>query len=327
VALTVGPAAALPPGTAPTTGQNLTVPAGATSASDYQLTLSTGNNFCPGDGLAGFRWATYMVPASVDAATLTYTPAGPSAGTGVFAQPLFSSAGSPQVAKTPGIGDGLISGIPANFSMASIAGLPVPNGVYKIGFACYKAGVTERYWQSTITVSGSTATSFNWVKGSVPGAPTGLTATGASADGGQITGTLVAPAGAGPCPQTTRGSPDFASSSITGTSPPGPFKCGSTTCRTNAAATPASNAFPPRSRMDIPTAVAIQCVVVTTPNVPSISGRVVKGLGLTKDMRGRPRGLLSGMRQLIMRTKRPKGGFRFVSPASGQRSSAVMTTP
>ena len=30
----------------------------------------------------------------------------------------------------------------------------------------------------------------------------------------------------------------------------------------------------------MPTAVAIQCVVVTTPNVPSISGRVVKVLGL-----------------------------------------------
>ena len=30
----------------------------------------------------------------------------------------------------------------------------------------------------------------------------------------------------------------------------------------------------------MPTAVAIQCVEVTTPKVPSISGRVVKGLGL-----------------------------------------------
>ena len=30
----------------------------------------------------------------------------------------------------------------------------------------------------------------------------------------------------------------------------------------------------------MPTAVAIQCVEVTTPKVPTISGRVVKGLGL-----------------------------------------------
>src|SRR3954447_11579325 len=34
----------------------------------------------------------------------------------------------------------------------------------------------------------------------------------------------------------------------------------------------------------MPTAVAIQCVEVTTPNVPSISGRVVNGFGLRKFM-------------------------------------------
>ncbi len=37
-----------------------------------------------------------------------------------------------------------------------------------------------------------------------------------------------------------------------------------------------------RSSTPIPTAVAIQCVEATTPKVPSISGRVVKGSGLTK---------------------------------------------
>src|SRR5438309_10377617 len=65
-----------------------------------------------------------------------------------------------------------------------------------------------------------------------------------------------------------------------GTSPPGPFKCGSTTCSVNAVATPASNALPPFSSVAIPTAVAIQWVEVTTPKVPSISGRVVNGSGL-----------------------------------------------
>src|SRR5674476_65503 len=65
-----------------------------------------------------------------------------------------------------------------------------------------------------------------------------------------------------------------------GTSPPGPFRCGSTTCSVNAAATPASKALPPFSRVAIPTAVAIQWVDVTTPKVPSISGLVVNGSGL-----------------------------------------------
>src|ERR671913_1785488 len=67
---------------------------------------------------------------------------------------------------------------------------------------------------------------------------------------------------------------------MTGTSPPGPFRWGSTTCSVKAVATAASKALPPRSSMPMPTAVAIQWVDATTPKVPSISGRVVKGLGL-----------------------------------------------
>ena len=38
----------------------------------------------------------------------------------------------------------------------------------------------------------------------------------------------------------------------------------------------ASKAFPPFSKIDIPTAEAIQCVLVTTPKLPVISGLVVK---------------------------------------------------
>src|SRR5664279_4216817 len=91
---------------------------------------------------------------------------------------------------------------------------------------------------------------------------------------------MVARAGAGPCPQITSVRPRLVSWTMIGTSPPGPFKCGSTTCSVNAVATPASKALPPFSRVAIPTAVAIQCVEVTTPNVPSISGLVVNGSGL-----------------------------------------------
>src|SRR3954451_9523884 len=69
-----------------------------------------------------------------------------------------------------------------------------------------------------------------------------------------------------------------------GTSPPGPLRCGSTTCRVKAVATPASKAVPPFSREAIPTAVAIQCVEVTTPNVPSSSGRVVNESALILPM-------------------------------------------
>src|SRR6202048_685326 len=91
---------------------------------------------------------------------------------------------------------------------------------------------------------------------------------------------MVAPDGAGPWPQITSVRPRLVSCTMIGTSPPGPFKCGSTTCSVNPVATPASNALPPFSKMLIPTAVAIQWVEVTTPKVPSISGLVVNGLGL-----------------------------------------------
>src|SRR6478609_9073876 len=91
---------------------------------------------------------------------------------------------------------------------------------------------------------------------------------------------MVAFAGAGPCPQITSVRPRLVSWTMIGTSPPGPFRCGSTTCSVKAVATPASKALPPFSSVPMPTAVAIQCVEVTTPKVPSISGRVVNGLGL-----------------------------------------------
>src|ERR1700751_1922440 len=96
---------------------------------------------------------------------------------------------------------------------------------------------------------------------------------------------MVAFAGAGPWPQITSVLPVRASLRMTGTSPPGPLRCGSTTCSVKAVAAAASKALPPFSSTPMPTAVAIQWVEVTTPNVPSISGRVVKGFGLMFFMR------------------------------------------
>ena len=161
-------AAALPPGTAPTAGQTLSVTSGD-ATSDWKLTLTSPNNTCPGDGLASFRWSTFMVPASVDAATLTWNASGPVPPAGLTAvYPLFSNTGSPQIQKTPSIGDALITGVPAFFDFAAISALSVPNGDYKIGFACHKSGQTERYWQTLITVSGSTATGFNFAVSTPP---------------------------------------------------------------------------------------------------------------------------------------------------------------
>src|SRR5215472_2058163 len=65
---------------------------------------------------------------------------------------------------------------------------------------------------------------------------------------------------------------------MAGMSPPGPFRCGSTTCRVNPAATAASKALPPRSSTAMPDALASQCVDATMPKLPCSSGRVVNSL-------------------------------------------------
>src|SRR5215468_438580 len=118
---------------------------------------------------------------------------------------------------------------------------------------------------------------------------------------------MVAPAGAGPWPQMISGFPFRTSKRITGTSPPGPFRCGSTTCSVNAVATAASNALPPLSRMPMPTAVAIQWVEATTPKVPSISGRVVNGFGLMlAAMSGTSRAVFLWLRGAVQHSRHRK---------------------
>src|SRR5207248_6436472 len=98
--------------------------------------------------------------------------------------------------------------------------------------------------------------------------------------------------GAGPCAQSTTGS-EPAGQRIAGRSPPGPFRCGSTTCSVKPAATAASNALPPCSSTAIPAAEASQWVEATIPKVPRSSGRVVNT----------PRGYVSGTNQTA-----PSGG-------------------
>src|SRR5262245_52538918 len=137
---------------------------------------------------------------------------------------------------------------------------------------------------------------------------------------------MVAPAGAGPCPQitSTLSLPLRTSCRITGTSPPGPLRCGSTTWSVKAVATAASKALPPRSRIPMPTAVAIQWVEVTTPKVPSITGRVVKGLGLMLPAMGSC-ALYSWRRHLITGSGPDQPALRASSmPRKGNNQSTIL---
>lgn len=165
-------AQALPAGT-PAAGAGVLSPLSGTNSTSFAFAPPVGS-VCPGDGVAGYRWTTFMVASSVDPATLTYTSSGPVSQGGAYSLPLFNTSGSPQTAKTPGLGTGLLTPIPAALDFVNVT-MPVPNGAYNIGYACTlaTAGVTNttKFWVTPITISNSTATTFNWAFGAAPAAP------------------------------------------------------------------------------------------------------------------------------------------------------------
>ena len=147
----------------PTAGQPL---ARGGSATVFALTPPVGAS-CTGDTVSGeYGVHSYIVPASVDPATLTFGPQGPlPAGTGAnLRQPLFSGAGSPIVDKTTAVasipgGPGLLTGMPtSSFGVFGAAGPQVvPAGTYNIGFACTRglpsATQLDKYWNAQLTFS------------------------------------------------------------------------------------------------------------------------------------------------------------------------------
>lgn len=167
--------AAGPPGTltlSPLSGVStgtfsLAVPAGAA------CTNSGGNN-------PSYKWQTYMISSAVDASTLKYLATGPSLNAaGTYASPLYDSLGNPVVnvgaQSTP---LGAVTGIPSlsfdvNANNAGANGVAVTAGSYKLGIICTTGGNIDasNYWETLITVSNVTATSFNYQFGAAPAAP------------------------------------------------------------------------------------------------------------------------------------------------------------
>lgn len=132
-------------------------PSTGTSATVFTA-LPPAPSFCPGDGVAGYRLNSFVTPVANDPATLKYDSNGP-IGTNTY--PLVDQFGSPFLAALPGLGDGLVTGVPS-FSFAAFAGAGLPAGNYFIGIACTlaTAGVTNTvtYFSTTVTlgVDGST---------------------------------------------------------------------------------------------------------------------------------------------------------------------------
>ena len=191
-------AAPLSAGASPTAGQTLSVLSG-NQITPFTFSY-TGDNSCEGDSATdGFRVNSFMVPGSVDVSQLIYTAGGPIAPDGVtFARPLFSDASNaPQFGRNTAPTTGVITGgnllQPLSFAALAAGGIAVPDGAYKIGLACTLFGATEQYWQSLITVSGSTSDpmAFEWAFGTVPPAPVlGALTVGV----GTVTGTFTAAA-------------------------------------------------------------------------------------------------------------------------------------
>lgn len=166
-------AGALPAGTAPTAGFAI-VPSSGDSATEISFNLTSPNNACPGDSATGdFRWQTYMVPASVDAATLTYNSNSgviPPAGV-TFAGPMYAFTGQdPAINGNTAVSTGQIINVPTLGFGVYLPGDVAP-GRYKVGFACSKPpapgqpAATERYWQQIIVVTASATggpAQFTW---------------------------------------------------------------------------------------------------------------------------------------------------------------------
>jgi hypothetical protein len=174
----IASAAPLNPGDAATSGQSLSVTSGTNLTSSITLNL-TGSNVCPGDTASnGYGWNTYIIPVAGDPAILRYDALGPRVSvaapatnpyTLTRASTLYNTSGTALVDQTTGITSGLITPT-AQFNFQTNAISDFPDGEYKLGYACVKAGQTEKYWQSNIIVANNNGSRFTWAvaPGAVP---------------------------------------------------------------------------------------------------------------------------------------------------------------
>ena len=157
-------------------------------ATPFTLSLPTGAS-CPGDGNAGWRVSSYMVPESIDPATLTFNNTGPApqAVGANFRQPLYLVGSSePYASKFTAAADapngpGLIAGVP-NFDFVAFSPGDVPPGAYNVGIACMLAGPTmpiDLYWNTKMVFEADSdpanSTGLKWTAGAVPPPPSTTT--------------------------------------------------------------------------------------------------------------------------------------------------------
>ena len=178
-AINAGAAQVLAVPGSPTAGQPL---ARGGSATVFALTPPAGAS-CTGDtATGGYKVHSYMVPASVDPATLTFDSLGPLPADyfANYRQPLFSS-GTPfinvntAISSAPGSG-GLLTNLKSfSFGLFGASGPQVvPAGTYNIGYACTLGAASatqlDKYWNAQLTFSADPTdvpSGITWVVGVV----------------------------------------------------------------------------------------------------------------------------------------------------------------
>lgn len=170
VGLLSGTAIAANPGTPPVAAITVTPPTGTSSTAFTALPPSP--SFCPGDAVAGYRINSFVVPAAKDPATLTYNGSGPVTTGTDNVYPLYDTTGTAFINATPGLGDGLITGVP-QFSWAVFVGA-LPAGTYHIGLACTLNGVTQTYYSTDVALTAALGYSVVSVPPNVPEVPLGI---------------------------------------------------------------------------------------------------------------------------------------------------------
>lgn len=150
------------------------------SATEFSLRLSDGAS-CPGDSADDdYRVNSYMVPFSVDPASVTYNGLGPTPneyGTfETFRQPLYdidsNSFVSGQTADAVQFGDpGLIIGIPS-FDFAVYGPGDLPAGRYHVGIACTLNNEVVKVWDTELVVTsaaGDEPAAIHWTNPAASG--------------------------------------------------------------------------------------------------------------------------------------------------------------
>ena len=142
-------------------GAGSTTPlAGGTSSTPFSFDLP-GAAACPGDSANdGYRVQSFMVPATVDPATIMYDGLGPTPSAygewATFRQPMYEAStrnfASAQTANAdaPGEPGPIVDIPPLTFAVYGTGELPP--GRYRVGIACSLDRQTVRYWDAELVL-------------------------------------------------------------------------------------------------------------------------------------------------------------------------------